>query len=241
VNRRTSIAPVLSLGLLLMGAAAAAAQTPPAAAPAPPASAGAEEPLPRWDAFGFIGWRGASYDSNYFSGDRWDARFVYGGAAGYYLTPNLKLEADVSGTSPSRFTEYIQVPVEGQQYPSFVPSEYRTVTASLGGLVIYQFFENASFHPFVGAGAGVIAIRDTIRTDRRTQTIRRTPNGPFEEIVLSEASSRSDSHHHGRGLLLVGFKTYPGERWFFRTDVQWTPGGGREREISWRLGAGLDF
>jgi hypothetical protein len=238
VNRRTSIAPLLSLGLLLMGAVAAAAQPPPPAAPGPSAS---EEALPRWDAFGFIGWRGATFDSSYFSGNQWDARFVYGGIAGYYLTPNLKLEADVSATSPSRFIEYEQVPVQGQTYPSFVPSEHRTVTASVGGLVIYQFFENASFHPFLGAGAGLIAIRERIRTERQTQTIQRTPNGPREEIVLAEASTVSLDDHHGRGLLVVGFKAYPGERWFFRTDVQWTPGAGRDREISWRLGAGLDF
>jgi hypothetical protein len=241
VNRRISIAPLLSLGLLLAGAVAAAAQPPPPAAPTTPAPAATEETLPRWDTFGFIGWRGATYDSNYFSGNQWDARFVYGGTAGYYWTPNLKLEADVSATSPSRFIEYSQRPVDGQTYPSFVPTEHRTVTASLGALAIYQFFENASFHPFLGAGASLITIRDRIRTERQTQTIRRTPNGPFEEIVIAEASSRSDTRHLGRGLLVVGFKAYPGERWFFRTDVQWTPGAGSDREISWRLGAGLDF
>jgi hypothetical protein len=232
---------VLSLGLLLIGAAAAAAQPATPAAPAPSAQAAYEEQLPRRDVFGFIGWRGATFDSNYFSGTQWDARFAYGGTFGFYVTPNLKLEADVSATSPSRFVEYEQRPVEGQQFPSFVPSEHRIVTASVGGLVIYQFFENASFHPFLGAGAGVITTRERIFTARQTQTIRPTPNGPFETIVLAEEQRSTRDDHHGRGLVLVGFKAYPGERWFFRTDVQWTPGAGRDREISWRLGAGLDF
>jgi hypothetical protein len=235
---------VLSLGLLLISAATAAAQpaTPPAPAPsAQSAQPTSEEQLPRRDAFGFIGWRGSSFDSSYFSGNEWDARFAYGGAFGFYVTPNLKLEADVSGTSPSRFVEYDQREVPGQTFPSFVPSEHRIVTASVGGLVIYQFFENASFHPFLGAGAGVITSHERIFTPRQTQTIRPTPNGPFETIVLAEEERSTRDDHHGRGLLLVGFKAYPGERWFFRTDVQWTPGAGRDREISWRLGAGLDF
>jgi hypothetical protein len=107
--------------------------------------------------------------------------------------------------------------------------------------VIYQFFENASFHPFLGAGAGVITIRDRIYTPRETTTITRGPNIPPEVIVLTEEQRVSRTDHVGRGLVMAGFKAYPGERWFFRTDVQWTPAGGRNREISWRLGAGLDF
>ena len=77
--------------------------------PSAPPAVRAEEPLPRWDAFGFIGWRGARIDENdYYSANRWDARFVYGGTAGYYWTTNLKLEVDVSATSPSRFDTYEQ-------------------------------------------------------------------------------------------------------------------------------------
>jgi opacity protein-like surface antigen len=229
---------MLVLLLLLMIPSAAAAQTP--AGPAAPASAG-DEPLPRRDVFGFIGWRGSSYDSNYFSGNQWDARFVYGGAAGFYFTPNLKLEADLSATTTSRFTEYQQQPVEGQAYPSFFPTEHRAISASAGALVIYQFFENASFHPFLGAGAGVITTRDRIYTPRQTQTITRPPPGPPVVIVVTEEQRFTRTDHDVRGLLLVGFKAYPSERWFFRTDVQWTPATGHDREISWRLGLGVDF
>jgi outer membrane protein W len=237
VNRRRIIAPLLSLGFLLMGAAAAAAQAPRPAAPAPPA---AEEAVPRRDAFFFIGWRAATFDSSYFSGYEWDARFAYGGTAGYYLTPNFKLEADVSGTSPSRFTEYTERQIEGQPLPGFYPSEHRVVTASFGGLALYQFFENASFHPFLGAGASVITTRDRIFTPRQTRTIT-APNRPPEVIVLAEETREHRTDHHGRALVIAGFKAYPGERWFFRTDVQWTPNSGVKREISWRLGGGLDF
>jgi opacity protein-like surface antigen len=232
VNRRTAITPILSLALLLTGAATAAAQI---------ASSAANEPVPRRDAFGFVGWRGATYESNYFSGNQWDARFVYGGTAGFYFTPNLKVEADFSGTSPSRFTEYSQRPVEGQQYPSFFPSEHRVVTASVGALAIYQFFENASFHPFLGAGVGVITTRDRVYTPRQTQTTTRPPPSPPVVVVLTEEQRFSRTDHDTRGLVIAGFKAYPGERWFFRTDVQWTPGAGLNRQISWRLGAGLDF
>lgn len=236
MNRR-----MLVLLLVLMIPGAAAAQTPAGASPSAPASASAEdEPLPRWDTTGFLGWRGTRVDTEY-NYRRWDSRLAYGGTLGYYWTTNLKLELDVSATTPSRYDTYEPHTIEGFGYPVFVRSDHRNVTASFGGLVIYQFFENASFHPFVGAGAAVQTMRDRISTARQSQTISRGVGGPYEVVVISEAQTGHHNETDAFGQIVSGFKAYPDERWFFRTDVQWSAGAGRFRDVTWRLGVGVDF
>jgi opacity protein-like surface antigen len=237
VNRRMRRMLVVLLVLMIPGAAAA--QTPAGAPASASASAAEDEPLPRWDTTGFLGWRGTRVDEEY-NYRRWDSRFAYGGTLGYYWTTNLKLELEVSATSPSRFDTYEPHTVGGLAYPVFVRSDHRNVTASFGGLVIYQFFENASFHPFIGGGVAVQTIRERIDTERQSQTISRAPN-VFEVIVISEAQTEHHDQTDALGQIVSGFKAYPNERWFFRTDVQWSAGAGRFRDITWRLGVGVDF
>ena len=58
----------------------------PAAAQAPGGASASDEPLPRWDTTGFLGWRGTRVDETEYNTSRWDARFVYGGTVGYYWT-----------------------------------------------------------------------------------------------------------------------------------------------------------
>lgn len=228
-------APLLVL-LVLMLPGPAAAQ-----APAGASAAAADEPLPRWDTTGFFGWRGTRVDETDYNTSQWDARLVYGGTAGYYWTTNLKLEVDVSGTSPSDYYTFEPHQVSGVPYPFFIRSDHRTVTASVGGSVIYQFFENASFHPFVGAGAAWMTMRDRINTPRQSQVVSRGSNGPYDVVVISEAQSGDHNDSEAQGLIVTGFKAYPGERLFFRSDVQWSIGAGRFREVTWRLGVGVDF
>ena len=62
-----------------------------------------------------------------------------------------------------------------------------------------------------------------------------------EVVVISEAETRNETDQYGRGLVVVGFKAYPGERMFFRSDVQWSVGSDRSRDVSWRIGMGWDF
>jgi hypothetical protein len=233
VNRR-----MYALLLVLMIPGPAAAQAP---AGASASTAAAVEPLPRWDTMGFFGWRGTRVDETDYNRSQWDSRLVYGGTVGYYWTTNLKLEVDVSGTSPSEYYTFEPHQVPGAAYPFFIRSDHRTVTASVGGSVIYQFFENASFHPFVGAGAAWMTMRDRINTPRQSQVVSRGPNGPYDVVVISEAQSGNHNDSEALGLIVTGFKAYPGERLFFRSDMQWAIGAGRFREVTWRLGVGVDF
>src|SRR5688572_29455101 len=113
VNRRMCRMYVLPLVLLVsfvsMIPGSAAAQAP-AGSPA----AAAAEPLPRWDTTGFFGWRGTRrIEPTDYNPSRWDSRFVYGGAAGYYWTPNLKLEAEFEATAPSTYDTYASHQVPG--------------------------------------------------------------------------------------------------------------------------------
>lgn len=224
--------------LVLMLPGPAAAQAP---AGGSSAAAAADEPLPRWDTTGFFGWRGTRVDQTEYNSSRWDGRLVYGGTAGYYWTTNLKLEVDLSGTSPSTYDTYESRQIAGVTYPLFIRSDHRTVTASLGGSVIYQFFENASFHPFVGAGGGWMSIRERVTTARQSQVVSRGPNGPYDVVVISEAQTGHRNDSEAMALIVTGFKAYPGERVFFRSDMQWSIGAGRFREVTWRLGVGVDF
>jgi opacity protein-like surface antigen len=234
VNRR-----MYALLLVLMIPAPAAAQAPAGTSTSAAADA---EPLPRWDTTGFLGWRGTRrVEPTEYNTNRWDARFVYGGTVGYYWTTNLKLEVDASGTSPSSYDTYEPHTVPGASYPFFIRTDHRVVTASLGGSVIYQFFENASFHPFVGAGAGWVAIRERTTTPRQSQVVSRGPNVPSDVVVISEAQSGHHNDSEAQARIVTGFKAYPGERLFFRSDVQWAIGAGRFNEVTWRLGVGVDF
>jgi hypothetical protein len=239
VDRRIRLMRTYALLLVLMIPGLAAAQVP---AGASASAAAASEPLPRWDTSGFFGWRGTRrVEPTEYNTSRWDSRFVYGGTVGYYWTTNLKLEVDVSGTSPSSYDTYEPHTVPGAGYPFFIRTDHRVVTASLGGSVIYQFFENASFHPFVGAGAEWVAIRERTTTPRQTQVMSRGPNGPYDVVVISEAQSGQRDYSEGQARIVTGFKAYPGERLFFRSDVQWSIGAGRLHELTWRLGVGVDF
>jgi len=241
VNRRMCRMHRLRIYALLMVSlipGAAAAQTPPAA---PPASATAGEPLPRWDAALFLGWRGTRISETEYYSDRWDGRMVYGGTAGYYWTTNLKLELDVSATPRSGYDTYEPRQFAGVSYPFYVRTDHRETTATVSGLVIYQFFENVGFHPFVGGGAGFMTSRERITTARQSQVVSRGPNGPFDVVVISEAETRQENESDAVGQIVTGFKAYPGERWFFRTDVQWSIGADRLHDVSWRIGFGMDF
>lgn len=232
VNRRMRVYALLLVLILPGTAAAQTTGTPPAAA--------ADEPLPRFDTTGFVGWRGTKVDDTVYGSSQWDARFVYGGTLGYYWTTNLKLEIDLSATTPSNYETYEPHTIEGLGYPLFIRTDHRITTVSFGGLVIYQFFENVAFHPFVGAGAGVAAIRERVITPRQSQVISRAPN-VFDVVVIAEEQLSRHDRSEGFGQVIVGFKSYPGERLFFRSDVLWSARSGRSHEITWRLGFGVDF
>jgi hypothetical protein len=163
-----------------------------------------------------------------------------GGTVGYYLTPHLKPEIDVGGTGTTRYQTWREISVPGQQYPGYVTTDHRATAASVAGHLLYQFGENAYFHPFVGAGAALLATRDRQHTPLQHHTVRR-PDGTFQEVLIAEPSDATTTTRDGAGLVIIGFKAYPSERTFMRSDLQWTLGSPRQRYVSWRIGIGMDF
>jgi hypothetical protein len=106
-----------------------------------------------------------------------------------------------------------------------------------GGLA-YQFFENAWFHPFVGAGVAVV--HETARAERLPAEPRFV-DSVRPPVVLPELPPIDRSTTVAHPFLTVGFKTYAGERVFFRSDLRVAASSDGAESITWRAGMGVDF
>jgi len=205
-------------------------------APSPQALA----PIPRWEVMGLVGWRGvqiASPDAAYRS---WEHRGVYVGIGAYAWTTHLKTEVEVGGVAPGEFTTYRLIQLSGQSFPVSVRTTHHSSGVPLGGRLIYQFGENAWFHPFAGAGIAVDWTRDRRHTPFQTQSVRR-PDGQFDQIIVAEESRQTETLRETRPVLISGFKAYANTRGFLRVDLLWTIGARDQRYTSWRIGFGTDF
>src|SRR5688572_2915889 len=130
----------------LLTAAIASAQNRPIVSLAP------ENP-PRWDVAGHADWFGGNASDVRFDGGDWYSAASLGASTGYYWTPHVKVEADVSTTTEGKVFVYQQVAQQGL-FSRYGDRHIRSTSAS-GGLA-YQFLENLWFHPFVGGGVEVV-------------------------------------------------------------------------------------
>src|SRR5262245_29279383 len=124
--------------------------------------AAAQEPAPalilgpaspsRWDATAHVVWLGERRPDPSIQWDQWFNVASGGGIVGYYWTSHLKTELDISTSTEGERYTFETIPVPGQTIPLFLQRDHETrfTTASAG--VIGQFFEDAWFHPVVGAG-----------------------------------------------------------------------------------------
>jgi opacity protein-like surface antigen len=220
----------LTSGLLLAGMLA----TLPAAAQTRPIVTLAAEDPARWDLGGLAGWRGVSKAPDAAAFDDWYEVASFGAAAGYYWTTHLKTEVDFSTTAEGNVFIQQPISVPGQTFPTFRFGEHRFRSTSVSGGLVYQFFENAWFHPFVGAG--VEGSRERGRLSLQEQpSCERTPCMPVPLPLQTTISSTA------RPFLAVGFKLYVSERAFIRSDLRstlWTDGA---EAVHWRAGMGVDF
>jgi hypothetical protein len=190
----------------------------------------------RWDVAVQAGRQGVDRSD---IGDDWNGWYESGAvsaSAGYYFTPHLKIEADVSRAGEA--TLYVQdqsvvVPGQSWPYPRIRDHRFRTTTAS--GAVLWQFLENQWFHPF--AGAGVLVLHERQRADALPpQEIRGLP--PF---VLPALPELRVSRFAAQPFLTTGFKVYVGKQAFIRTDLRVGVGRGGAESAVWRAGIGIDF
>ena len=188
----------------------------------------------RWDAAGQVGWFGGNERETAEEWNDWYDSASFSGSVGYYFTPHVKLELEVTATTPGTVFVQEQIPFPGTPGPIFRygEREFRRTAAATG--ILYQFFENSWVHPFVGAGVELAHERSQLALQEQPVCVR----GPCLPIMLPREVSTSDSVHP---FATGGFKFYVSERAFVRTDVMTTFFEGGVESVRWRGGFGFDF
>lgn len=203
------------------------------------AEADAESPPPAWDVTALLGWRGVRLITDReFNRVDYDHRLLAGVLAGRHWTPHVKTEVEIATTAESDTVSFSQV---GFDVPNFSTRPYiytnhriRDTVFSAAGL--YQFGEDAWFHPHVGAGIEIARTHDGATTSRQTLSLA----DRSQPIVIAEASSQSTRTVSTRGFLTAGFKAYANERVFVRGDLR-VAAGQAPANVSARFGVGFDF
>jgi hypothetical protein len=223
---------VVVFALYLTGPTARAQELTPAITLVP-------SPFSRWDAAAHVIWVGERRPAESFqSWDRWLDAASGGGSLGYYWTSHLKTEFDLSTSSEGEIDSFESVPIAGLTTPVFVQREHeiRFTTASLG--LTNQFFENAWFHPFVGAGVELVREREHIETlPSPVPPPRATGAAPIGPAPGNETRVR----YRGRPYVATGFKVYLSDHAFIRTDLRTSWSADGLSSLGWRSGVGVDF
>jgi opacity protein-like surface antigen len=118
----------------------------------------------KWDAAIYATWLGERRLDSSFDSDRWYGVASGGAQIGYHWTSHLKVELDAATSSQGESYSFEVIPVPGSPTPLYLQRshDFRATTASAG--LEYQFFENAWFHPLVGAGLELLREREHIET-----------------------------------------------------------------------------
>lgn len=189
----------------------------------------------RWDGYGHLTWLGRHLHQS-FGWDRWYEVAAGGGTVGYYWTPHLKAELDVS-TSTQGQTYSVEPVPPFLAFPSFVQNDHEFRLTTVGAALNAQFFENTWFHPFVGAGIELTREREHIETS----TSIASPRDPRVPPTISPPRVETQTNYIARPFAGAGFKLYVSERAFIRTDLRasWSADG--LSTMAWRNGIGFDF
>lgn len=193
---------------------------------------------PEWDAAVSIGWLGANTSNIGTEFNRWYDTASVDAGAGRYLNPHVKIEFDIAAGLKSRVLgfEPALIPESPYTYPRARTHTFQPT--SLTGVLMYQFFENAWFHPFVGGGIAVIHEThraELVPAEFRFVDVLRPP------ALLPELPQIDTSTTVARPLMTAGFKAYATERLFFRTDLRVTASSDGAESVAWRGGMGVDF
>ena len=205
--------------VLLMSSAAAAQQPIITVTPTEPRL---------WDLSADAGWFSSNKSEIAADWNDWYDAATGSVALGRYLTSHVRSELRVSVSSEGRtYQENLLPPVPGQPFPAFDVREHYFRTASVGGGLFRQFFENQWFHPSIGAGL------DVVRESRRSvrPPLRLAPATTIDESVSYSAQP----------FVATGFKWYVHERGFIRSDVKVSFGSGGVTHTAFSAGIGVDL
>jgi len=209
-------------------ASIAAAQEPTSAVTLLPAAPS------RWDVAAHVTWLGERRTGPSFAWDRWINVASGGGIVGYYWTPHLKTELDISTSGEDEIysIEPIALPGTNALFPLQRDHTFRVSTVSVG--LVAQFFENAWFHPFVSAGLEIVREREHIETVP-------PPVPPRGSTVIPPFESETRVGYSGRPYVATGFKLYLSDHAFIRTDLRTSWSSHGLAALGWRSGVGVDF
>lgn len=194
-------------------------------------------PVVRADVSGVLGWLAVHKEvpAGYDFGDDWQHTALAGVAGGWYWTDHHKTEIELGASTEARSYRSRRIVVNGRLTSEFVESRYSQRVFSIGQQ--YQFFRNAWFHPYVGAGAAGTFERVTDRAD---------PILVFDDVPGAGRVIRPERTVGPRTDVTVapfvatGFKAYLTPRGFFRSDLRISMRGGVENVLV-RFGFGVDF
>lgn len=199
-----------------------------------PVAAQTAAAVPKGDVLAAIGWLNVDKDGVDGYNDWY--RSVYGSVgAGWLVADHVRLEVDGGASTDADLYRVRQVPRAGGV--AYISSRSVFSTRRVGAGLLYQFFENAWFHPHVGVGMDLTweRVREDVdpvffydELTRQTRTVQ--PGETVGPLTTRQA----------RPFVSAGFKAYVTERAFVRSDARALVKGGVD-EVVWRFGVGVDF
>jgi len=169
--------------------------------------------------------------------DDWYHVFAGGAGLGFYWTPNVKSEVDLSSALEGDVYVAEIVPVPNVAFAPHRVGRRHYRQTTLSATQVYQFYRNAWFHPMVGAGLDVQFERARARFEP-LRVFR--PDFRNSEIIQPEQIEPPTVRTRLRPFVVTGFKAYASDHAFFRMDLKVAPVDDRS-QVSWRFGVGIDF
>jgi hypothetical protein len=215
-----------------LAAGRAAAQTPEPArlrvSPARPAV---------WDVSTQVGWLGGHKPGVGEPWDDWYSNGVFTASIGRYWTAHIRTEIEASFSNEGEIYGHDEIRLPGAPFPIFRSREHHFRNRTASSAVLYQFAENALFHPFLGGGVDLNWERQQVEFPEAFAPTR----DPRVPMILPALPSEIETAFTARPFLMAGFKTYFNERGFFRSDIKTSIDDGRVAHVVWRAGFGVDF
>ena len=210
---------------LTVAAAQAHAQTPTLVSLAVPNPA-------RWDAAAFAGARSVNDAERSRDWNQWAHVGAFSASLGRQWTTHLKTDADIAVTPDAR--RFVQSTVDTSDGQTVRFGQRNFSTASVAGSLVYQFGENAWFHPFLGGGVDMTRDRSRLALQQQPLCLR-------PPCVVTPLPEQQEVSYKTRPFLTGGFKWYVSERAFVRGDVRTVWSASRADSVGWRIGIGVDF